>query len=984
MASGLLPFQTSIVQTTMDPLTSELTLIARGLGLRTVLCTLLKIYNSPQTLVLLMNASQDEENGIGHLLGLMGCRNPGLRVVTYEMNRKERRDLYKGGGIISVTSRILVGDMLTDDVPRELITGLLLLHAEKVTAESQEAFIISLYREKNQDGFLKAFSDQPEQITHGLSPLRTIMKALRLRKVQIFPRFHEEVQQSLERRKADVVELHQPMTEAMTEIHEAIMLCMNATISELKRSNSTLDLDDLTLENAYFRMFDAIVRKQLDPVWHKVGPKTKQLVGDLTTLRNLLGFLLSYDALALHTYLESIIHSNTVSNATGEKRQNQSPWLFLDAADLMIKAAKGRCYITTEAFRPRAPLPASALDWDDEEGWAALQELEGVTPAPRLPDKDKKWLPEGMEPVLEELPKWPLLVAVLQEIEETMMAQPLPPQSPASDTVLVMASSQRTCDQLREYLGSMDPRLPAGQQGRAMMERRLREYLRWKARLHERDRERRNGSASGSGNGAAGGDGLSEAMKRKDAAKQNRALNRRRVRGGAPGTQPARRDPEAEGAMSQAGNMMDESDVVEDFLATQGGINGDLGGMVTLDEEDDFVGLQLATAASLSGDNTFLPDDDEQWYGLVAPEQTVLVRAYSDDADDQLLAEVKPRFIVMFEPNQEFIRRIEVYRSLSPGLAVRVYFMLYEKSAEEVKYLTAIRKEKDCFERLIKERGSMLMVLGEDVRPSRGDLMIKTLSTRIAGGGKVVETTPPQVIVDSRELNSSLPGLLYNAGVQIIPVTLTVGDYILSPDMCVERKSLPDLVASFNNGRLYTQCELMSAHYKHPMLLIEFEEHKAFSMEIVSEVKSYAKGGKYPAKKAPKASDDSISITAVQSKLVLLTLSFPRLRIIWSSSPYSSADIFKDLKANEREPDAEKAMAIGAEDGELAATNAAAEDLLRSIPGITAKNVKHVMSKIRSVRELCELELSRIQDILGIEPGKVCWDFLHKGESSNA
>ena len=50
-----------------------------------------------------------------------------------------------------------------------------------------------------------------------------------------------------------------------------------------------LDLDDINIENAYFRSFDAIVRRQLDPVWHKVGPRTKQLVGDLATLRNLLG-----------------------------------------------------------------------------------------------------------------------------------------------------------------------------------------------------------------------------------------------------------------------------------------------------------------------------------------------------------------------------------------------------------------------------------------------------------------------------------------------------------------------------------------------------------------------------------------------------------------------------------------------------------------------------------------------------------------------
>lgn len=51
-------------------------------------------------------------------------------------------------------------------------------------------------------------------------------------------------------------------------------------------------------------------------------------------------------------------------------------------------------------------------------------------------------------------------------------------------------------------------------------------------------------------------------------------------------------------------------------------------------------------------------------YGLLAPEQTVIVRPYTDDDDDLVLREVQPRFIVMFEPNLEFIRRIEVRREM--------------------------------------------------------------------------------------------------------------------------------------------------------------------------------------------------------------------------------------------------------------------------------------------------------------------------------
>lgn len=81
------------------------------------------------------------------------------------------------------------------------------------------------------------------------------------------------------------------------------------------------------------------------------------------------------------------------------------------------------------------------------------------------------------------------------------------------------------------------------------------------------------------------------------------------------------------------------------------------------------------------------------------------MRAYSDDSDDRILAELQPRYIIMFEPNLEFVRRVEVYKRSTPGLGVRVYLMIYNTSFEEAKYLAGVRREKDAFERIIKERG---------------------------------------------------------------------------------------------------------------------------------------------------------------------------------------------------------------------------------------------------------------------------------------
>jgi hypothetical protein len=71
-----------------------------------------------------------------------------------------------------------------------------------------------------------------------------------------------------------------------------------------------------------------------------------------------------------------------------------------------------------------------------------------------------------------------------------------------------------------------------------------------------------------------------------------------------------------------------------------------------------------------------------------------------------------------------------VYRSSNPGLGVRVYHMIYHNCCEEHKYLAGIRREKESFERMIKERGvssiwlphlgAMLMLVEVHVTPHSG------------------------------------------------------------------------------------------------------------------------------------------------------------------------------------------------------------------------------------------------------------------------
>jgi len=97
--------------------------------------------------------------------------------------------LYASGGIFSITSRILVVDLLTFPNLAESITGIIVMHAEKVIATSVEAFILRIFRQKNRNGFIKAFSDVPEPFTTGFSPLANMLKNLFLRNALLWPRY---------------------------------------------------------------------------------------------------------------------------------------------------------------------------------------------------------------------------------------------------------------------------------------------------------------------------------------------------------------------------------------------------------------------------------------------------------------------------------------------------------------------------------------------------------------------------------------------------------------------------------------------------------------------------------------------------------------------------------------------------------------------------------------------------------------------------
>ena len=903
----LLPFHRAILNRLIpeehEDTRDILVILAPGLGLRKIVSTLLRVYARPSSLILVLNASESDVEAMNHSIFMLGMHGRGIQDIHHDMTAKQRAQLYMSGGIVSVTSRILVVDMLSRRIPTHLLTGMVVLRAERVLPTSLEAFIIRLYRQENKDGFLKAFSNNAESFASGFSTLQTIMGQLHLRQVDIWPRFHESINRDLGHRHADVIELHQSLPPSMRAIQGAILECLEATLAEIQRSKLTSDIDDFSVERIMHGSYDITIRRQLDPVWHRLSPGIKQLVGDLSTLRNLLHALISYDTVSFYAYLEAILISHGPSD---ESRQRPSQWLMSDAANVIFGEAKARLWSASE-----------------DDGTVSL--------------------------TLEEPPKWKLLLSVLDEIEQDIYYRD---SCTSHRPILIMVNSERTATQLRRLLSSAGH--TPDQPGRTVLTQLLSEYLSWKTNLSTLQQQIKAQIAQESQHSVLAHESLSEAMQRKAIRSSTSPNKRRRMRGGMIHSASSR--PIVPEVSKSEWDQLSQVSIVE---------NGNVSSQ--------------GDAESVKTDNwdSIVNEDGNDYFGMVDQGQLVIIQCYQADEDDSLLQELMPGHVILCDPNAHFVRHIELFRALYGIQDLRIYFLLCTDSVEEQMYLAGLRREKDAFERIIRKKATMAIPLTAEGAPmveQADDRMIRSLSTRVAGGQRAGHVSQrPTVVVDMREFRSSLPSLLHAAGFVVTPCTLQVGDYVISSDMCIERKTLGDLVQSLNSGRLYTQCEAMSTHYVHPILLIEFDQERAYTLATLGDNKDTHRRFTTPQE------------LSVQAKLVLLTLSFPRLRLVWSSSPYASVEIISDLKQNFDEPDPIRAAAIGLdealENGSVLETamNITPTDMLYEMPGVTTKNALYLMREAPHIQALCELSLAQLQQAIGSEAARKLYAFLHQG-----
>ncbi|CAI4036849.1 hypothetical protein SMKI_16G1470 [Saccharomyces mikatae IFO 1815] len=967
-----LPFQQKVVENSLIA-EDALVIMGKGLGLLDIVANLLHVLATPtsidgqlkRALVLVLNAkpidnvrikealeelswfTNTEKEKIGDAMEIDDelFERPFNIVTADSLSVEKRRKLYISGGILSITSRILIVDLLSGIIHPNRVTGMLVLNADSLRHNSNESFILEIYRSKNTWGFIKAFSEAPETFVMEFSPLRTRMKELRLKNVLLWPRFRVEVSSCLnatnKTSQNKVIEVKVSLTNSMSQIQFGLMECLKKCIAELNRKNPELALEWWNIENVLDINFIRSIDSVMVPNWHRISYESKQLVKDIRFLRHLLKILVASDAVDFFGEIQLSLDANKPSVS---RKYSESPWLLVDEAQLVISYAKKRIFYKNEYS-------------------------------------------------LEENPKWEQLIRILDDIayERT--------NSSFQGPTLIACSDNSTCLQLARILNASNKK------------RGMRQVLLNKLKWYRKQREETRR--------------LVKEVQSQETFPENATLNvsstfskeqvttkRRRTRGASQVAAVDRlRNAETnidmeevledkklaeeikkENSNNSNGGQKEDNDInYEDNVVNDSKIFDiqEQNDVVVIDdgdaelENEDFEYADELPQRTATHFNKQLWIDRCNEYDYVDRQDEILISTFRNLNDNCSLQEMMPSYIIMFEPDVSFIRQIEVYKAIVKDLQPKVYFMYYGESIEEQSHLSAIKREKDAFTKLIKENANLShhFETNEDLSHYKNlaerKLKLSKLrksNTRNAGGQQGFHNfTQDVVIVDTREFNASLPGLLYRYGIRVIPCMLTVGDYVITPDICLERKSISDLIGSLQNNRLANQCKKMLKYYAYPTLLIEFDEGQSFSLEPFSERKSYK--SKDISTVHPISS--KLSQDEVQLKLAKLVLRFPTLKIIWSSSPLQTVNIILELKLGREQPDPSNAVILGTNKtryhdnstakGLKGGDNESKFKKLLNVPGISKIDYFNLRKKIKKFDKLQKLSWNEINELINDE-----------------
>ncbi|MFH1174664.1 MAG: DEAD/DEAH box helicase [archaeon] len=290
--------------------------------------------------------------------------------------------------------------------------------------------------------------------------------------------------------------------------------------------------------------------------------------------------------------------------------------------------------------------------------------------------------------------------------------------------------------------------------------------------------------------------------------------------------------------------------------------------------------------------------------------------------------------IVMFyEPIPSVIRKIQRSGRTGRLRGGKVIVFMTKHTRDEAYHYVARNKERRMY--AVIDRLKKNLVLNKPTQTARKE---------------AAATNLPVIVVDYREKNSAVVKALHDsANVTIEMRQLDQGDYLISDDIIVEYKRIPDFVDSIVDGRLLEQLRQLKSFAK-PILLLEGTED-VYSCRRIH----------------PNAINGMLAMIATG-------YAFP---ILWAKNEHEAAGLL--LALAKREHSTEK-RPFSFHANKPLSRKEQQEFIVSSLPGIGSTLAKPLLEKFGSVSSVLSASKEALQDVplVGEKKAKLIRDVLEE------
>jgi len=192
------------------------------------------------------------------------------------------------------------------------------------------------------------------------------------------------------------------------------------------------------------------------------------------------------------------------------------------------------------------------------------------------------------------------------------------------------------------------------------------------------------------------------------------------------------------------------------------------------------------------------------------------------------------------------------------------------------------------------------------------------------------------VYSDIREEKSGIPDILEELGLLVVRKQLSMGDYVISDQIIVERKSAPDFIHSLFDGRLFEQASRLTEHY--PIVTYVIEGNPFRIRRYRSRLKQ---------------------LTAA---LVTLAVDY-NVKVLQSEGPYHSALIIESLA---RRLEFERRSIVLHKKPKLSSIREWQLYIVESFPGIGSKTARKILEKFGNIEGFVNASIVELSKIPGI------------------